>query len=191
MDILNHRLVDGKAIHLTCPRNTRPLSNPDSIVLHYTAGTNGLSSAHYLIRPDVPASSHLVIDRSGEIIQLVPFNTEAWHAGKSFHHGKSNLNHCSIGIELDNLGKLHKDGKKFIAECGKEVLPSNVFVDEEHGQATFWHAYTNEQLHSVAFVCLLLMKHYPIRYLLRHSEITSRKIDPGPAFPQEILELNQ
>ena len=191
MDILNHRLVDCEAVHLTCSKNTRPLAPPDTIVLHYTAGSNGLASAHYLTRPDVTASAHLVIDRKGDIIQLVPFNVEAWHAGKSFHLGRVNLNHYSIGIELDNLGKLRKEGNAFIAECGKEVQPSDVFVDEANGQPTYWHRYTDEQLKTVVLVCLLLMDRYPIRYLLRHSDITPRKIDPGPAFPPELLELNR
>ena len=191
VDILNHRLVDCEAVHLTCSKNTRPLTAPDTIVLHYTAGSNGLASAYYLTRPDVAASAHLVIDRNGDIIQLVPFNVESWHAGKSFHLGRVNLNHYSIGIELDNLGKLRREGEKFIAECGKEVQPSDVFVDEENGQPTYWHRYTDEQLKTVVLVCLLLMDRYPIRYLLRHSDITPRKIDPGPAFPREILELNR
>ena len=178
MDILNHRLVDCEAVHLTCSKNTRPLAPPDTIVLHYTAGSNGLASAHYLTRPDVTASAHLVIDRKGDIIQLVPFNVEAWHAGKSFHLGRINLNRYSIGIELDNLGKLRREGERFIA-------------DEANGQPTYWHRYTDEQLKTVVLVCLLLMDRYPIRYLLRHSDITPRKIDPGPAFPPELLELNR
>ena len=76
MDILNHRLVDCHAVHLTCSKNTRLLKDPDTIVLHYTAGRNALSSALYLCRPDVGASAHLVIARDGELIQLVPFNVE-------------------------------------------------------------------------------------------------------------------
>ena len=203
MDILNHRLVDCEAVHLTCSKNTRPLAPPDTIVLHYTAGSNGLASAHYLTRPDVTASAHyltrpdvtasahLVIDRKGDIIQLVPFNVEAWHAGKSFHLGRINLNRYSIGIELDNLGKLRREGERFIAECGKDVQPSDVFVDEANGQPTYWHRYTDEQLKTVVLVCLFLMDRSPIRYLLRHSDITPRKIDPGPAFPPELLVLNR
>ena len=120
MDILNHRLVDCEAVHLTCSKNTRPLTAPDTIVLHYTAGSNGLASAYYLTRPDVAASAHLVIDRNGDIIQLVPFNVESWHAGKSFHLGRVNLNHYSIGIELDNLGKLRREGEKFIANVARK-----------------------------------------------------------------------
>ncbi len=46
-------------------------------------------------------SSHVFIRRSGEIIQFVPFNKRAWHAGKSHYKGRSNFNNFSIGIELE------------------------------------------------------------------------------------------
>ena len=50
---------------------------------------------------DLKVSSHLFIRRSGEIIQFVPFNRRAWHAGKSHYKGRSNYNDFSIGIELE------------------------------------------------------------------------------------------
>ena len=50
---------------------------------------------------DLKVSSHLFIRRSGEIIQFVPFNRRAWHAGKSYYKGRSNYNDFSIGIELE------------------------------------------------------------------------------------------
>lgn len=46
-------------------------------------------------------SSHLFIRRDGEIIQFVPFNKRAWHAGKSVFEGKENCNDFSIGIEME------------------------------------------------------------------------------------------
>lgn len=46
-------------------------------------------------------SAHLLIKRTGEIIQFVPFNKRAWHAGESFFHGKTRCNDFSIGIELE------------------------------------------------------------------------------------------
>ena len=88
------------------------------IVLHYTAGTSAESSALFLTRPDVSASAHVVIGREGEVFQLVPFNIEAWHAGKSWDAGRGGLNRYSIGIELDNLGKLRFSGGLFIAPGG-------------------------------------------------------------------------
>ena len=46
-------------------------------------------------------SSHILIKRTGEIIQFVPFNKRAWHAGVSTYKGKDNCNDFSIGIELE------------------------------------------------------------------------------------------
>lgn len=46
-------------------------------------------------------SSHLVIKRSGEIVQYVPFDKRAWHAGQSNYEGRERCNDFSIGIELE------------------------------------------------------------------------------------------
>lgn len=50
---------------------------------------------------NLKVSAHLVIYRSGQITQFVPFNQRAWHAGESCFHGKNNCNDFSIGIELE------------------------------------------------------------------------------------------
>lgn len=49
----------------------------------------------------VEVSSHLVIDREGQVSQFVPFNQRAWHAGVSVFEGRENCNDFSIGIELE------------------------------------------------------------------------------------------
>lgn len=46
-------------------------------------------------------SAHLLIRRDGEIIQYVPFNKRAWHAGESNYMGRECCNDFSIGIELE------------------------------------------------------------------------------------------
>lgn len=46
-------------------------------------------------------SSHLLIRRDGEIVQYVPFDLRAWHAGVSSYQGRENCNDFSIGIELE------------------------------------------------------------------------------------------
>ncbi len=46
-------------------------------------------------------SSHLLIRRSGEIVQFVPFSQRAWHAGQSSYEGRERCNDFSIGIELE------------------------------------------------------------------------------------------
>ena len=50
---------------------------------------------------NLKVSSHIVIKRTGEILQFVPFNKRAWHAGISSYLGKENCNDYSIGIELE------------------------------------------------------------------------------------------
>jgi AmpD protein len=46
-------------------------------------------------------SSHLLIKRSGDIVQYVPFDKRAWHAGQSCYEGRERCNDFSIGIELE------------------------------------------------------------------------------------------
>ncbi len=46
-------------------------------------------------------SAHLLILRSGEVLQFVNFNDRAWHAGRSSYLAKKECNDYSIGIELE------------------------------------------------------------------------------------------
>ncbi len=46
-------------------------------------------------------SAHVLIRRSGDIIQFAPFNKRAWHAGQSSYQGRERCNDFSIGIELE------------------------------------------------------------------------------------------
>ena len=179
--IVNHRLVGNGVIHLGCPKNRRGLGEPDMIILHYTAGTSAESSAKFLARLDVKASAHVVIGRNGQVIQLVPFNIEAWHAGKSSYGGRHELNHYSIGIELDNLGQLRLERGKFVAECGREVPVREVYTEDSGGEPTYWHDYTDVQMRVLNEVCGLLVETYPIGDIVGHSDVTPRKVDPGPA----------
>ena len=50
---------------------------------------------------DLKVSPHLYIKRDGEIIQFIPFNKRAWHAGISNYKGEKDCNDFSIGIELE------------------------------------------------------------------------------------------
>jgi len=49
----------------------------------------------------VNVSSHLFVRRTGELIQFVPFDRRAWHAGASSFGGREQCNDYSIGIELE------------------------------------------------------------------------------------------
>lgn len=49
----------------------------------------------------VQVSAHLLIRRTGELIQFVSLADRAWHAGKSCIHGREECNDFSVGIELE------------------------------------------------------------------------------------------
>lgn len=51
-------------------------------------------------------SAHLLILRTGEVIQFVNFNHRAWHAGRSRYLAKAECNDYSIGIELEGSDDL-------------------------------------------------------------------------------------
>lgn len=46
-------------------------------------------------------SAHLFIKRNGELVQFVPLNKRAWHAGVSVFQGRAKCNDYSIGIEIE------------------------------------------------------------------------------------------
>ena len=46
-------------------------------------------------------SAHFLIRRDGKVIQFVPIQDRAWHAGLSSFQGQGNCNDNSIGIELE------------------------------------------------------------------------------------------
>lgn len=51
-------------------------------------------------------SAHLLILRTGEVIQFVNFNERAWHAGRSSYLAHKECNDYSIGIELEGSDDL-------------------------------------------------------------------------------------
>lgn len=51
-------------------------------------------------------SAHCLIRRDGEIVQYVPFDKRAWHAGVSRYQGREKCNDFSIGIELEGTDTL-------------------------------------------------------------------------------------
>ena len=51
-------------------------------------------------------SAHLLILRTGEVIQFVNFNDRSWHAGRSSYLAQKECNDYSIGIELEGSDDL-------------------------------------------------------------------------------------
>ena len=73
-------------------------------MLHYTGMKNEFSAIKRLQDPKFKVSSHYLIKKNGEIINLVPDLYEAWHAGLSSWKNYRSLNKNSIGIEITNPG---------------------------------------------------------------------------------------
>ncbi len=46
-------------------------------------------------------SAHVLVRRSGEVVQYVPFHRRAWHAGVSSWRGRERCNDFSVGIEIE------------------------------------------------------------------------------------------
>jgi AmpD protein len=48
-------------------------------------------------------SAHFLVRRDGRVLQFVPIDQRAWHAGRSSWAGRPEANDWSIGIELEGL----------------------------------------------------------------------------------------
>lgn len=59
-------------------------------------------------------SAHCLIRRDGEIVQYVPFDKRAWHAGVSSYHGRERCNDFSIGIELEGTDTLAYTDEQYL-----------------------------------------------------------------------------
>lgn len=163
----------------------------DTLVIHFTAGSSFDSSVAHLANESAKASAHVVIGRNGQVTQMVPFDTIAWHAGKSHWKGRTGLNHYSIGIELDNAGQLNKNAAgQFVSWFNRAYQPDEVFegIHRHQSQPGYWHAYTEKQIAATFALCQLLCDTYGIEQIVGHEEIApKRKTDPGPAFPLDKL----
>ncbi|NOT85249.1 MAG: 1,6-anhydro-N-acetylmuramyl-L-alanine amidase AmpD, partial [Methylococcaceae bacterium] len=103
-------------------------------------------------------SAHVLIKRDGDIIQYVPFNKRAWHAGISNYQGREKCNDFSIGIELEGI----------------ETLP---YTEVQY-----------TQLAQVIQTLLQNYPTLSRQAIAGHSDIApSRKTDPGPLFAWDKL----
>jgi len=135
------------------------------IVMHYTDMETGEQALRRLCDSASQVSAHYLVEEDGRIFHLVDDAKRAWHAGKSFWRGITDLNSASIGIELVNPG--HTWGYRPFPLIQIEALTGLL-----------------EQLCS---------RHNLDRRtcLLAHSDIApSRKQDPGELFPWQHLALN-
>jgi AmpD protein len=97
-------------------------------------------------------AAHCLIRRDGEIVQYVPFDKRAWHAGLSCWQGRENCNDFSIGIELE----------------GTDTLP---YTDAQY-----------QTLQAITRLLLQYYPITPARITGHSDIAPQRKTDPGPAF---------
>jgi N-acetylmuramoyl-L-alanine amidase len=151
---------------------------PRFIIVHYTAGSTFQGAKSSLTGKDTAyVSAHLLIGKNGELAQLVPFDTIAYHAGESAWGGRTRLNSCSIGLELVNPG------------WKRPTTPADWPTVKAHhangGPAREWYVYPDAQITALNEVLDTLYDFYgSLGETLGHDQIApGRKSDPGPAFP--------
>jgi N-acetylmuramoyl-L-alanine amidase len=134
---------------------------PDMILLHYTGMIDAAVALDRLCAPGSEVSAHYLVLEDGRIIQMVQESRRAWHAGISSWAGQSDINSCSIGIEIANPG---------------------------HGFG--YPDFPKRQIAAVTALCrgIQTRNTIPPARVLAHSDVApSRKQDPGEKFPWELL----
>ena len=131
------------------------------IVIHYTGMKIESNALKRLLNPKSKVSTHYFIKNNGVIVNMVPDEYTAWHAGVSYWNKFKSLNKYSIGVEISNPGHIY-------------------------GYKNFSH----KQISSLTKLLRMLIKKYKIKKknVLGHSDIApSRKKDPGEKFPWKKL----
>lgn len=139
------------------PNHDERKSAIDMVLLHYTGMPSSDEALARLTDPESKVSSHYFVDEDGRIDQLVPEARRAWHAGLSSWKGVTDINSCSIGIEIVNPGH----------EFGYRDFPGL-------------------QMDAVIALCRSIVSRYNIApaRVLGHSDVApARKEDPGEKFP--------
>lgn len=82
----------------------RPISTSVScIVLHSTVVNTMEGTINTFLPPVAKVSAHFIVGRNGRVVQMVPIEKRAWHAGVSVLEGAEKVNDYSVGIEMVNL----------------------------------------------------------------------------------------
>ncbi|RJG44565.1 N-acetylmuramoyl-L-alanine amidase [Mesorhizobium sp. DCY119] len=155
---------DHPGAEIRVSRNFTPrrgTDRPDMIILHYTGMATGEAAEAWLCDPASEVSSHYLVHEDGRIVQMVRESDRAWHAGKSFWRGETDINSWSVGIEIVNPG--HTLGYK---------------------------AFPKGQIEAVIGLCGGISGRHGIvpERILAHSDVApGRKVDPGEKFPWRIL----
>ena len=131
------------------------------VIIHFTETKTFTDALNLLTSKERKVSCHYLIDKSGDIFNLVDLDKRAWHAGESMWGNYDDINSRSVGIEIVNSGEIIKEN------------------------------YTSKQLVSLSHLLIKLLKEYNIENILGHSDIAPiRKIDPGVHFPWQKIYKN-
>lgn len=198
MAIKNHKL--DWAEYDPSPNVSSGTITPRFLIMHYTAGYTLDSARNTFKNKNSKVSSQLIIGPDGEVVQMVPFNRRAWHAGPSHSHGYRDINSYGIGFEFVNIGYLRKTDRGFVDPYGKLLpddhpvfdLPLIEAPEPRIGSGTFfWPSYTEAALDAGERAAKEIIAKYPtIEYIEHHEDIDTRgwKTDAGPAFPMKRFE---
>ena len=131
------------------------------IVLHYTGMPDAAGALQRLTSPEAKVSSHYLVAEDGQVVRLVAEEKRAWHAGKSYWRGVTDVNSASVGIEIVNPG--HEFGyRPFPDEQIAALIPLVADIKDRHGVGR--------------------------GNVVGHSDIApARKEDPGELFPWDAL----
>ncbi|MBW1654783.1 N-acetylmuramoyl-L-alanine amidase [Flavobacterium quisquiliarum] len=80
------------------------LRKPSFVIIHHTAQDSLQQTINTFTKTKTQVSAHYVISENGKVVQMLNDYLRAWHAGNSTWGKVTDLNSCSIGIELDNNG---------------------------------------------------------------------------------------
>ncbi|MGY3715068.1 N-acetylmuramoyl-L-alanine amidase [Sutcliffiella cohnii] len=155
------------------------------VMIHYTSNAARNPENPYVLEDiyslfeEYGVSAHYIIDREGDIFQLVDESRVAFHAGKgmdlNFLEYRNNMNDYSIGIELMAIGTKEEMNVNLQEGQYELISPSHI-------------GYTDEQYHSLAKLLEDLYERYPKvlrnrENVVGHDEYAPvRKSDPGSLF---------
>jgi N-acetylmuramoyl-L-alanine amidase len=80
------------------------MRKPNYVIIHFTAQDSIGQTLHTFTVTSTQVSAHYVVAKDGKIYHMVNDYLRAWQAGISRWGSVTDMNSCSIGIEIDNNG---------------------------------------------------------------------------------------
>ncbi|HEY0299192.1 MAG TPA: N-acetylmuramoyl-L-alanine amidase [Arachidicoccus sp.] len=80
------------------------MRKPNFVIIHHTSQNSVDETLHTFMLERTQVSAHYLIGRDGSIHHLVNDYLRAWQAGSGKWGNITDMNSCSVGIELDNDG---------------------------------------------------------------------------------------